>query len=202
MKSAYPVPAARHRYEETVKKSRFIATVAHAESAEGAKAFIAAVSGEFRGATHNCWAFLAGPPGSTGALGMSDDGEPHQTAGRPMLNVLSGSGIGEIAVVVTRFYGGVKLGTGGLVRAYSGAVKGALETLPLTRKHITTRVQLIFPYQHVTGIRNLCICLGGTILEETYTEAVSFLAELPESAMAEFRVKSRDLTCGGISIKA
>lgn len=202
MKGAYPVPAARHRCEETVKKSRFIATVAHAESAEGAKALITAVRAEFRSATHNCWAFVAGPPGSCGVLGMSDDGEPYGTAGRPMLNVLSGSGIGEIAVVVTRFYGGVKLGTGGLVRAYSGAVKAALESLPLTRKYSLSRVLLTFPYQHVSSIRNLLESFGGKILTETYSEAISLTVDLPEEKAERFRQLAGDLTSGRIRVTA
>jgi uncharacterized YigZ family protein len=89
---------------------------------------------EFADASHNCFAFLAGPPGSTAQMGMSDDGEPSGTAGRPMLAVLQGSGVGDIAVVATRYYGGTKLGTGGLVRAYAGGVKSVLASLPLREK--------------------------------------------------------------------
>ncbi|NLG62975.1 MAG: hypothetical protein GX539_12100, partial [Candidatus Cloacimonetes bacterium] len=100
-----------------VQRSRFIATLAHAPDVESARAFIEEVRAEFPDATHNCWAFVAGPPGSTSHVGFSDAGEPHGTAGRPMLDVLLHSGIGEVAAVVTRYFGGVKLGKGGLVRA-------------------------------------------------------------------------------------
>ena len=110
-----------HRCEEIIKRSRFIATVAWAPDVGAAKSFIETIKSEFPDATHNCWAYAAGPPGDTAAVGFSDDGEPHGTAGRPMLNALLHSGIGEAAVVVTRYFGGVKLGSGGLVRAYSGA---------------------------------------------------------------------------------
>src|SRR5690606_17190774 len=126
----YPIPAATHRTEQTIQRSRFIATLAHAPTVDAARARIDDVRAGFPDATHNCWAFLAGPPGSTAHVGFSDAGEPHGTAGRPMLDVLLHSGIGEVAAVVTRYYGGVKLGKGGLVRAYGGAVQHALATLP------------------------------------------------------------------------
>src|SRR4051812_21661975 len=117
----YPIPAARHRAELTIERSRFICTIAHAAEPDDAHAFIREMNAEFGDATHNCWAFVAGPPGDTNRIGMSDDGEPHGTAGRPMLTVLTHSGVGDIVAVVTRYYGGTKLGTGGLVKAYGGA---------------------------------------------------------------------------------
>lgn len=115
--SSYPVPAQRCRVYLTVKRSRFIATIARSSNPRATKAFVQEIRDEFHDATHNCWAFATGPPGDTAAVGASDDGEPHGTAGRPMLNVLLHSEAGEIAAVVTRYYGGIKLGTGGLVRA-------------------------------------------------------------------------------------
>ncbi|MFQ8890076.1 MAG: IMPACT family protein [Bilophila wadsworthia] len=94
-------------------------------------------------ATHNCWAYAAGAPGQTSKVGYSDDGEPHGTAGRPMLTMLLHGGVGELSAVVTRYFGGIKLGTGGLVRAYQGMVKLGLETLP-TREHmIPARVEVV-----------------------------------------------------------
>ena len=84
----YSIPAQSHRIEEEILRSRFITTVAYTPTVEAARTFIAAVSAEFADANHNCWAYVVGPPGSTGQNGMSDDGEPHGTAGRPMLTVL------------------------------------------------------------------------------------------------------------------
>ncbi len=98
----YPVPARRIRVEEIISRSRFVATMGPAPTAEAARGFIADVRAEFADATHNCYAFVAGPPGSTAQVGMSDDGEPGGTAGRPMLAVLLGSGIGDVVAVVTR----------------------------------------------------------------------------------------------------
>ena len=115
------------REEETVKRSRFIVTVGRAASPEAAHAFIEKIREEHSQATHNCWAFNAGEPGSTAQVGASDDGEPKGTAGRPMLTAVLHSGIGEVVVVVTRYFGGILLGTGGLVRAYTQAVKEGLD---------------------------------------------------------------------------
>src|SRR5690625_3641612 len=134
-KKRYPIPARTHRVEQEIQRSRFITTVAHAPTIEEARAFIDSIREEFPDATHNCWAFAAGPPGDTAAIGMSDDGEPHGTAGRPMLTALLHGGVGEIAAVVTRYFGGTKLGTGGLVRAYTSSVQQALESLP-TRERV------------------------------------------------------------------
>jgi len=106
----YHIPAGAVRVEEEIKRSRFITSLAPAPTVEAARALIAAVSAEFADANHNCWAYVVGPPGSTGQIGMSDDGEPHGTAGRPMLNVLLHSGIGDIVAVVTRYFGGTLLG--------------------------------------------------------------------------------------------
>src|SRR6185437_606076 len=105
--------------------------IARVSTPDEAQLLVRELDVEFSDATHNCWAYVAGPPGSTSRVGMSDAGEPHGTAGRPMLTVLLHSGVGEIAAVVTRYYGGTKLGTGGLVKAYGGSVQLALESLPL-----------------------------------------------------------------------
>ncbi|MEH6457607.1 MAG: YigZ family protein, partial [Cocleimonas sp.] len=118
----YKIPAKQHRHETIIKRSRFITTIAHASSADEANAFIASIKKEFPDASHNCWAYVAGPAADSAKIGMSDDGEPHGTAGKPMLNVLLHSDIGEIVAVVTRYFGGTKLGPGGLVKAYSGSV--------------------------------------------------------------------------------
>ena len=92
----YVIPADTHRVQETIHRSRFITTVAHAPESDIAQEFVRQMRDEFSDATHNCWAFVAGPPGSTTHIGMSDDGEPHGTAGRPMLTTLLHSDVGEI----------------------------------------------------------------------------------------------------------
>ena len=113
MSHSYRVPAAPAEVVEVIRRSRFVTRAGHAASREDAARFIEEVRQALPGATHYCWAFNAGAPGSTTHIGMSDAGEPHGTAGRPMLTTLLHSGVGEVVAVCARFYGGVKLGTGG-----------------------------------------------------------------------------------------
>ena len=115
---------------EVVRRSRFSATLGPAPDPDGAQAFIRSVRQSFPDATHHAWAYVVGPPASTAQVGMSDDGEPHGIAGRPILNVLLHSGIGDVVAVITRYFGGVKLGMGGLSRAYAGVVARGIEALP------------------------------------------------------------------------
>ncbi|MGC3872784.1 IMPACT family protein [Halomonas sp. GXIMD04776] len=132
----YPIPqlteANIHVAEIEVERSRFIAWINHAPNVARFEALLAQARATYSDASHHCSAFIAGPPGEQTAIGFSDDGEPGGTAGRPMFQVLEGAGLGQIGCVVTRYFGGTKLGTGGLARAYSQAVQKALETLPCT----------------------------------------------------------------------
>ena len=110
-------------YEKVIERSRFIANCAHVQDEEEAKAFVAKIRAEHSLATHNCYAFVADKTGNL--MRFSDDGEPQGTAGMPILDVLKNKKLFETAVVVTRYFGGGKLGAGGLVRAYSGTAEGA-----------------------------------------------------------------------------
>jgi uncharacterized YigZ family protein len=196
MAGEYRIPAGRHRVEQVVERSRFIATLAPAATPEEARAFIDAIRAEFPDATHNCWAYVAEAAGSTRAIGMSDAGEPHGTAGRPMLDVLLYSGIGEVAAVVTRYYGGVKLGKGGLVRAYGGAVQQALASLPVTLRTPTTDVEVVVAYQDVDTLRRLLEESGGTVAREEYGAEVIYAATLPAAVVEGFRRHLADRTAG------
>lgn len=177
--SRYPIPARPHRAEETILKSRFITTLGHAPSAEAAHSFLARIKAEFPDATHHCWAYVAGPPGDTASIGMSDDGEPHGTAGRPMLAVLLHSGVGEIVAVCTRYYGGTKLGTGGLSRAYSGGVRLALEALTTQEKVERATLGLKVTYETLDPLRRLLEELEGVVQEEEYSEVVRLRVAVP-----------------------
>jgi len=132
--SEYNYPATPVFYQEEIKKSTFIVHIAHTPDLASAKAFIREIENKYSDARHNCWAHVAGNPGGSHVYGFSDDGEPNGTAGKPMLNVLIGSGLGEVTAVVTRYFGGIKLGTGGLVRAYGGSLNNALAQLTTTVK--------------------------------------------------------------------
>ena len=196
----YPVPARRTRVEETILRSRFIATADHAATPEAARAFIAEMRAEFADATHNCYAFVVGPPGSTGQIGMSDDGEPGGTAGRPMLAVLLGSGVGDIAVVVTRYFGGIKLGTGGLVRAYSGGVKAVLAALPRREKIAYTYLLARGPYHWITPATRLLGQYEAEIEAQEYAADVTWQLRVPQERAADLTAALIALSNGQIEV--
>lgn len=180
----YPIPAARHRVEEEINRSRFITTVGYTPTVEAARAFVATVSAEFADASHNCWAYVIGPPGSTGQIGMSDAGEPHGTAGRPMLTVLLHAGIGDICTVVTRYFGGTLLGKGGLVKAYSGGVQLALQSLPLSERIPKAELIIVLDYTNVTPLKRLLPSYEAEVLAEEYAADVTYRLKLPVEQMA------------------
>ena len=197
----YPIPAAPHRTREEIERSRFVTTVAPAASIEEAQAFVAAMREEFPDATHNCWAYVVGPPGSTTRIGMSDDGEPHGTAGRPMLTALLHGGVGDVAAVVTRYYGGIKLGTGGLVRAYGGCLQRALVTLPRAERVEWTALHVLVSYADVATVRQLVGAHGGAVDAEDYAADVTYALRLPSTAADAFVAALRDATRGGAVIE-
>jgi len=192
----YPIPSRTHRVQETIKRSRFITTVALAPGANDAQSFIAGIREEFPDATHNCWAFVAGPPGDTAHIGMSDDGEPHGTAGRPMLTALLHSGVGQIVAVCTRYYGGVKLGTGGLSRAYSGGVNLALQNLATEIKVDRVEVAITAAYTFADALRRQFGELGVLVNSETFGAEVSWQLGVPISHVDRLREIVADLTNG------
>lgn len=192
----YPVPAARHRVEQVIQRSRFITTVARADSTPAAQAFIQEIRHEFPDATHNCWAFVAGPPGESGQVGMSDDGEPHGTAGMPMLTALLHGGVGEIAAVITRYYGGVKLGKGGLGRAYAGGVVAALASLPTEQRVEQVEGTLSLRHDEVAAARQVLERLSVAILDETWGQGVTWRLGVPASCLDELQDELGRITRG------
>jgi len=198
--SRYPVPAATHRVEQEISRSRFITTIGRVSTVEEAQAFIRAVADEFSDATHNCWAYVVGPPGETGRIGMSDAGEPHGTAGRPMLNALLHAPVGDVAAVVTRYYGGTKLGTGGLVRAYGGGVQAALATLPVTERIEYVSLIVTVDYARVTAVQQLCAEHEAEILAQEFAEQVRVTLRLPDGNAGRFRAALLDATRGRASL--
>ncbi len=197
MSSRYPIPAAETRAEIKVKNSTFIATAAPVFSVAEAKAFIGRIKAEFADAAHNVPAYQVGF-GAAVTAHCSDDGEPAGTAGRPMLAVLQGSGIGDVAVVVTRYFGGTKLGTGGLVRAYSDAVKAALALLPLAEKVATHTVMVAFPYSYVERMRLLVTRYDGRILDEDFAADVTMTAQFTVEQFSAFQEELEQLSHGSL----
>ncbi len=198
--SRYPIPAAVHRVQETIQRSRFITTLSHAPRQAAAHGLVKQIKEEFPDATHHCWAFVAGPPGSTFHIGLSDDGEPHNTAGKPMLNALLHSGVGEIVAVCTRYYGGVKLGTGGLSRAYSSGVKLALDALPTEPKIERVPVEIVLGYESVSELHRIMTELEVIVEAENYGERVEFRCAVPTLAVETLAAAVADATSGTGSV--
>lgn len=183
--SKYKVPSNTVVAEQEIKKSKFIATVGRASGSESAKSFIEKVSSEYDDATHNCYAFVAGNPYSTTDIGFGDDGEVSGTAGMPMLNILQHKEIGEIVAVVTRYYGGTKLGTGGLVRAYSGTLQLALDELKLTEYVPMKSGKITFSYEHENAVRNLLSMMDVDIKQVDYSQHVELSVDITEDVLKE-----------------
>ncbi len=201
MADRYPIPKRVHRVEETIQRSRFITVGAHAPDAGAAQAFVQRVRDELPDATHHCWAFVAGPPGSTTHVGMSDDGEPHGTAGRPMLTALLHGGVGEIVAVCARYYGGVKLGTGGLSRAYSGGVKMLLESLPTEERVERVLLDVTIGYADVDGVQRLIDELDLAVEAEEYGTDVRYRLGVPRDSVDGLRARLADLTRGDARVE-
>ena len=181
------------------KKSRFIATIRKCESEEEAAVFIEEMKKKYWDARHNCSALVIGPRGEL--TRCSDDGEPGGTAGRPMLEVLLGEGIRNIAVVVTRYFGGVLLGTGGLVRAYTQAVKAGLQNCTLGRMRYGWEVEIGTDYNSIGKILYLLGNAGIEPLESNYTDVVSLRILAPAEEAAKLEKEMVEATNGKISFE-
>lgn len=202
---SYNIPDLRpgevFRVEQTIKRSRFIASVGHTPGVEEAKAFIEQIKAEFEDARHNCWAYCAGAAGSTDRIGASDDGEPHGTAGRPMLTAVTHSGIGEVTVVVTRYFGGILLGTGGLVKAYQSSVKMALEAVPTRIRTKTKRIKFSVEHRFVNQVLRKIETANGRILEKNFDMDADFDVEIPEDLAETYAKELEELTRGALLIE-
>ena len=193
----YPIPFEEARREITVVNSRFIASLAPAFSVEHARHFIRRIKAEFPDATHHVPAFIIGH-GDSVTSHCSDDGEPSGTAGRPALAVLSGSGLGDVVVVVTRFFGGTKLGTGGLVRAYGDAVREVLAITRRARKLQTTTFRISAPYTWFERLRNLLVSHDASLLDQQFAEDVTLTARLPTDLLSGFESELSEFSSGSI----
>lgn len=201
MDSGYPVPMAGVEVSEEIKKSRFITLLAHAPTVAAAKAWIEAVRRAHPGARHHCWAFVAGAPKDSQVYGFSDDGEPSGTAGKPMLAQLMGSGVGEIAAVGVRYYGGVLLGTGGLVKAYGGGVGMALKALT-TRHKVALRPSLIeCDYGDMGVIDALLLGHHGQVCQSDYGQRVRLEVDWASTDWQQVNQMLTDRTHGRVSLQ-
>ncbi|MDX8394945.1 MAG: YigZ family protein [Mariprofundaceae bacterium] len=177
--SDYFIPANAISVEQEIKRSRFITSIAHTESKTDAVDFIKETSEKYADARHNCWAYIAGHPVESIKRGFSDAGEPSGTAGKPMLNVLQYKNIGEISVVVSRYFGGIKLGAGGLVRAYSSSVQQGMDGLVLKERIAMVPMIISFPFSIESQVRHILSDYQVEIINIDYTNDATMALEAP-----------------------
>lgn len=197
----YETPLATVTFEQVIKNSRFICNLGHAVSPVEARTEIQDIRNNHPKANHVCWAYIAGPPDSF-ERAMSDDGEPHSTAGKPILSILSYSGYGEIWATVTRYFGGVKLGTGGLVRAYGSSVKQAIALVRTQTREIMLPCKITIEY-NILGVLELILAEEKVeIVERIYTENISFDLLLPQRRFNQILQRLNEISSGNSCISS
>ena len=192
---AYAVPLTEIRREHRVVNSRFIATLASVLSVEDARAFIARIKKEFADASHNVPAYIIGG-GNTVTEFFSDDGEPSGTAGKPALAVLRGSGLGDVAVVITRYFGGTLLGTGGLVKAYTESTQMVVNAVERGRRIPVYVAMVAIPYNFLERIRLVVTRQNGEVLEEDFAGDITLTMQFPAHSFDAFQAELRELSAG------
>jgi uncharacterized YigZ family protein len=186
-----------HRTEILVINSRFITTIGRATTAEMAREFIAKIRAEMANASHHVYAFRVGY-GNSITEGMSDDGEPSGTSGPPSLAVLRGSDLGDIVLVTTRYFGGTKLGTGGLVRAYSESARMALTSLKTESKAPKSQFGMDIPYSLFEQVKLLIEKYEGSIDDEIFAGDVTLIATFLQEVIADFEAELANLSSGQV----
>lgn len=191
------IPLEPVQIEILVVNSRFIADLEFAGSVEQARAHLARVRGHHPTATHNVPAFIIGH-GNSIITHCSDDGEPSGTAGRPALAVLQGSGLGDVSVVVTRYFGGTLLGTGGLVRAYGDAVREVLKGVKLAALLPTTTLMFVTPYRLYDQVLRLIEAHNGQVLDTAFLEEITVTVRFKDEEVEAFSGQLSNLSAGQV----
>lgn len=195
MTRPYTVPLTEIRREHVVVNSRFIATLAPAFSIDEARAFMARIKKEFADATHNVPVYIIGG-GNTVTEYFSDDGEPAGTSGKPALAVLRGSGLGDTALVITRYFGGTLLGTGGLVKAYTESAQLVVNAVGRGQRVSVYVVMLAIPYNLLERVRLLATRHQAEILGEDFAGDITLTMQIPLSDFEAFQLGLRELSAG------
>ena len=177
---SYTTPARFHQAELAIKKSRFIAWADKVANREQAMAFLQKAKQAYPDARHHCWAYQIGDPRSPSNAAMSDDGEPSGTAGKPILNVLNHKDVGDVMVIVIRYFGGIKLGAGGLVRAYSGSAEMVMSQLPLQVNVATIEQVIEVSFADEQRIRHWLSQHDGEVNTVNYSQQVTMTVTLPQ----------------------
>ena len=195
MYKTYSIPLKEIRLEHVVVNSRFISTLAPVFSTDEARAFIARIKREFGDASHNVPAYIIGG-GNTVTEYFSDDGEPSGTAGKPALAVLRGSGLGDVAVVVTRYFGGTLLGTGGLVKAYTESTQMVVHAVERGQRIPVHVAMVAIPYNLLERLRLLVERQNGEVLDEEFAGDITMTFQFPVDSFDAFQGELRELSSG------
>ncbi len=201
MTLSYAVAINEVREELIVNRSRFICYLYPCTSSDAIKPIVQALQIEHPQASHYCYAFLAGAPLDSQLYGFSDDGEPSGTAGRPMLSTLQGSNIGQICAIVVRYFGGTKLGTGGLQRAYSASVKLALASVETVLKVPMATRLLSCEYHQVNDVLHLVEQFSAQVNHQDYQEKVIFVLAIPDDQLKLFEQQLLTLSAGQLTLQ-
>ena len=180
MSKSYPTPGSTTECEIEIKKSRFIARATSVCSRVEAKIFLKQAKSDYPDARHHCWAYLIGNPSSASSAAMNDDGEPGGTAGKPILNVIQHKGIGDVMVVVIRYFGGIKLGAGGLTRAYSNATEILFSSMTIKQQQLIIQMQLSCDFAQEQTVRYWASKHDAQIEMPVYAQGVEIVVTLPE----------------------
>ena len=195
MSKLYSIPLTEIRREHIVVNSRFIATLAPVFSVEEARMFIVRIKKEFADASHNVPAYIIGG-GNTVTEFCSDDGEPAGTSGKPALAVLRGSGLGDVAVVITRYFGGTLLGTGGLVKAYTESTQLVVNAVGRGRR-VEVHVSLLaIPYNLLERVRLMTTRNRGEVVGEDFAGDITLTLQFPVESFDEFQSELQELSAG------
>lgn len=170
-----------------IKKSEFITYAYPVHSREKAMFHVEQLREKYPDARHHCWAYIIGDPNNTTSAGFDDDGEPNGTAGRPILSVLQHKSIGNVIIIVVRYFGGIKLGAGGLTRAYAGSAQAVVDEMVLTPYVPMTQVQIEAGFADESQVRYVVENMGGEIGEVSYTKTVTLTVTLPEAEVSSLK---------------
>ena len=193
--SEYFIPAGPGEAEFTEKRSRFLGHIRHVDSEEEAKAFVNQIKKEHYDARHNCWCYLL----RGGVERYSDDGEPQGTAGIPMLEVFRREGVTDMVCVVTRYFGGVLLGAGGLLRAYTKSAKDALDAAGVSVVRRWVEAELPCSYAMAERLKLEVAAFDGIVTDMDYAASVTIKALVPEEKAEDFKARIFDLSAGAVS---
>lgn len=188
-------------FQEVIKKSRFITYLAHIEGKQQALDYLQSIKGLHKEARHHCWAYIAASPKDSVQMGCSDDGEPKGTAGKPMMSLLQGTDVGELMAVVVRYSGGIKLGTGGLVRAYSNGIQQLIPQMNTVEKRFYQQYRVECDYAQLSLLENVLNSMSGHLVSVEYLQSINALIEVDQAFTEQFIARLTAITQGKVVAK-